>query len=121
MNEIIYRQSYSLPSRASIFQAELEAIRQAASFFNRNKVRYPAKYNKILVDSQAAALSNNSVISETVQRTICERSQLGYDIPRLTLTWIKAHVGYEVNELADIAAKQGALKPEMGIKIEIPI
>ena len=29
-NEIIYRQSYSLPDKASIFQAELEAIRQAA-------------------------------------------------------------------------------------------
>ena len=30
-----YRQSYSLPGNASIFQAELEAIRQAASFFNK--------------------------------------------------------------------------------------
>ena len=122
-NDIIYRQSYSLPSRASIFQAELEAIRQAASFFNRNKVRYPAKYIKILVDSQAAlkALRNNSVKSETVHRTICELSKLGYEIPRLTLTWIKAHVGYEGNELADLAAKQGALEPEMSIKIETPI
>ena len=36
-NEFIYRQSYSLPDRASIFQAELEAIRLAAAFFNRNK------------------------------------------------------------------------------------
>ena len=48
--DIIYRQSYSLPSRASIFQAELEA-----SFFNRNKARYPAKYIKILVDSLLSA------------------------------------------------------------------
>ena len=47
LNEIIYRQSYSLPSNASIFQAELEAIRQAAAFFYRNKIRYPARYIKI--------------------------------------------------------------------------
>ena len=122
-NEIIYRQSYSLPDKASIFQAELEAIRQTAAFFNRNKVRYPAKYIKILVDSQAAlkALSHNSVKSETVNRTINELSKLGYDIPRLTLTWIKAHVGYKGNELADTAAKQGALEPEMSIKLDIPL
>ena len=121
--EIIYRQSYALPKEASIFQAELEAIRQAAIFFNRNKQRYPAKYIKILVDSQAAlkALCNSSVRSETVQRTICELSKLGYDIPRLTLAWIKAHLGYEGNELADTAAKQGALEPEMSIKVNIPI
>lgn len=37
--EMIYKQSYSLPGSASIFQAELEAIRQAASFFNGNKIR----------------------------------------------------------------------------------
>ena len=67
------------------------------------------------------ALSNNSVNSETVQRTIPELSQLGYDIPRLTLAWIRAHVGYEGNKLADTPAKQGALEPEMGIKIDISI
>ena len=122
-NEIIYRQSYSLPNKASIFQAELEAIRQAAMFFNNNKARYPAKYIKLLVDSQAAlkALNNNSVTSETVSRTIGELSKLGFDIPRLTLTWIKAHVGYTGNELADTAAKQGAMEPEMSIKVDIPI
>ena len=122
-NEIIYRQSYSLPGSASIFQAELEAIRQAAAFFNRHKTRYPAKYVKFLVDSQAAlkAVNSSDIKSETVQRTIRELSKLGSDIPRLTLAWIKAHVGYEGNELADTAAKQGALEPKMSIKIEVPI
>ena len=108
---------------ASIFQAELEAIRHAAAFFNQNKTRYPAKYIKILVDSQAAlkALRGNSIKSETVRRTIQELSTLGFDIPRLTLALIKAHVGYEGNELADHAAKQGALEPNMSIKTDIPI
>ena len=112
-----------MPGGASIFQAELEAIRQAAKFFNNNKLRYPAKYIKFLVDSQAAlkALGCSTVKSETVQRTISELSNLGHNIPRLTLTWIKVHVGYEGNEQADTAAKQGALEPEMSIKIDIPI
>ena len=78
-NEIIYKQSYSLPPKASIFQAEVEAIRQAAAFFNHNKKRYPAKYIKILVDSQAVlkALSNSTVKSATVDRTVQGLSKLG--------------------------------------------
>ena len=76
-----------------------------------------AKYIKFLLDSQAA-LKANSVKSKTVQRTIRELSQLGIDIPRLALAWIKAQVGYEGNKLADIVAKQGALEPDMS---NIPI
>ena len=56
-----------------------------------------------------------------MHRTIRKLSQLGYDIQRLTLTWIKAHVGYEGNQMADTTAKQGALEPKMSIKIEISI
>ena len=87
LNEIIYRQSYSLPSNASIFQADLEAISQAAAFFNWNKIHYPDKCIKILVDSQAAleALSGKSIKSVTVRRTIQELLTLGFDIPRITL------------------------------------
>lgn len=43
-NTLIYRQSYNLPSTASVYQAELEVIKQAAHFFNTNRSRYPAKY-----------------------------------------------------------------------------
>ena len=84
---------------------------------------YPAKYIRILADSQVAqkALANNSIKSETVQRTICKLSQLGHDIPRLTLTWIKAHVGYEGNEVTDLSAKQGAQEPDISIKIDVLI
>ena len=101
LNEIIYRQL----------------------FVNRNKKRHPAKYIKILVDSQAPqkALSGNSIKSETVSRTIQELSTQGFDIPRLTLACIKAHIDYESNELVDHAAKQGAFEPHMSIKTDIPI
>ena len=56
-----------------------------------------------------------------VRRTVEELSKLGFEIPRLTLTWIKAHVGHEGNELGDEDAKQGALEPTMSVKVDIPI
>ena len=67
------------------------------------------------------ALSGNSIKSEILRQTIQELSTLGFDIPRLTLAWIKAHIGYEGNELADHDAKQGALEPHMSIKTDIPL
>ena len=71
-HEIIYKQSYNLPDNASVFQAELEAIRQSALFFNKNRRSYPAKFIKILVDSQAAlkALCGKDVKTEMVRRTV---------------------------------------------------
>ena len=33
-----------------------------------------------------------------VRRALEELSKLGFEIPRLTLTWIKAHVGHEGND-----------------------
>lgn len=106
-----------------VFQAQLEEIRQAAKNFYQNKRWFPAKYIKILMDSQAAlkALNGQNIRSEMVRRTIQELSTLGFEIPRLTLAWIKAHVGHEWNEMADLTAKQGALEPSMRIKIDIPL
>ena len=40
------KQSYALPESASVIQAELEAMRQAARFFNNRKQRCPTKYTK---------------------------------------------------------------------------
>ena len=111
------------PKQCKYLQAELEAIRQAAAVFKLNKKSDPAKYIKILVDSQVtlAGLSGNSIKSETVRRTMQELLALGFDIPRLTLAWIKAQVGYEGNELANHTAKRGALELHMSIKTDIPI
>ena len=59
--------------------------------------------------------------TEMVRQTEEELSKLGFEIPRLRLTWIKAHLGQEGNELANKAAKQRALEPTMSIKVGIPI
>ena len=67
------------------------------------------------------ALCGKDIKTEKVQRTVEEQSNLGFEIPQLTLTWIKARVGHEGSELADETAKQGALEPTMSVKVDIPI
>ena len=58
---------------ASIFQAEVEAVRQASIFFNIDKARYLDKFIKILVDSGNA------------KSTMCQGhkklSKLDFEIP----------------------------------------
>ena len=56
-----------------------------------------------------------------VQRTVVELSKLSFEIPWLTLTWIKAHVGHKGYELADKAAKHSSVEPTISIKGDIPI
>ena len=61
-----------------------------------NRRRYPAKFIKVMVDSQAAlkALCGKDINTEMVRQTAEELSKLGFEIPQLTLTWIKAHVAH---------------------------
>ena len=58
-----------------------------------------------MVNSQAAlkALSSKDIKTKVVRQTVHELSKLGFEIPRLMLTWIKAHEG---NEMADLAASK---------------
>ena len=73
---------------------------------------------KILFNSQAASksLCSKDIETEMAWRTVEELSKLSFEIPRLTLTWIKAHVGHEGNKMA----KQGVLETDMSKKVDIP-
>jgi hypothetical protein len=66
---------------------------------------------KIFCDSQAALLALNcpEAKAKTVLVTMMALDKLAIS-QRVTLSWIKAHVGTTGNELADQLAKQGAAK-----------
>ena len=68
------------------------------------------KYIKIYSDSQAAilALDKNEIYSQLVMDTIQVWELITNRNTQVTLSWIKAHVGHEGNELADTQAKLGA-------------
>ena len=119
---IITKHSERLPDESTVFQAEVRGIQKAAetmlTFENLNKF----KYIKIFTDSQATLLALNSadVTSKLVLQTKLTLNELAKKTRRITIVWIKAHVGHEGNELADELAKEGTKKKLQTCNIGIP-
>ena len=65
---------------------------------------------KLYSDSRSAlqAVDNPIVNSTTVALTLGSLARAGNLLPSLELIWVKAHVGTEGNEMADLLAKEGA-------------
>ena len=105
---IIHEDSYRHPAWTTVFQSEIKAIQSACKYLNSSTNIYP-KYIKILSDSQAAiqALANDDIRSTEVLETIYQLELLAAKAKRLTIAWVKAHVGTSGNEKADDLAKKG--------------
>ena len=99
---------------STVFQAEVEAIGQAAEMAEELITMQGLSYDRLIihVDSQAAlmALDKLKVESLTVEKTIDRLNSLGRHI-KIELKWVKAHNGLTGNELADKLAKEGSHMP----------
>ena len=106
--------NFRLPDHATVYQAEMLAIREAAKMIaNLTNITTV----KFYVDSQAAlrALQNPRVKSNLAMDTINEINKIR---SRLTIfVWTKAHVGTVGNEKADELAKAGTTKEQI---IDVP-
>ena len=99
--------SIKLSQNATVFQAEIIAIKEAVkTYIQEKKDEY--QFIKIITDSQAAfhALASTTYTSKVVKETILELNKLGEMVTRVEVTWIKAHAGHKGNERADELARQ---------------
>ena len=111
---------YSLPDYATVFQAEVLAVREAAKTLS-NMNDPGMNFVKIFVDSQAAisAIGNPLVTSRVVAQAVEALNVLAGRVRAVTLVWIPAHKGHIGNERADVLAKEGAAQAEGSSKIKI--
>ena len=104
-NTSIINISEGLGMAPSVFQAEVLAILRVSTEMKK-RLR-----QKIIIrsDSQAAilALKSNVITSSLVLECFKSLDALGSK-NKVTIQWIKAHVGYQGNEEADKLAKKGA-------------
>jgi ribonuclease HI len=108
--------SGKLSPASTVFQAEAIAMTHSAHYIDHFLSQSPAtlKHVKILTDSQALfkALDSKAVKSKTVNSVIKALNILATDCT-VEIYWIKAHIGHHGNELADKAAKDGALGDDL--------
>ena len=60
-------------------------------------------------------MNSNKISSTLVLNTLCALETLASQTKKLTLAWVKAHVGSPGNELADSVAKAGAEDNTMSV------
>ena len=72
-----------------------------------------------MTDSQASlqALASNTYSSKLVKETITALNELGEQVHRLDIAWIKAHVGYVGNERADQLAREAEKQEDIELYI----
>ena len=109
-----------LPDYATVFQAEVTAIKRAAMALQG--IEPPVRYVKIFVDSQAAikALANPLITSRSVMEAVDSLNALADRAIRVTIAWIPAHRGLFGNNTADDLAKEGAESDRTEDKLHVP-
>ena len=109
-NILIHTASINLDKTATIFQVKAAAIQKAAEYLTQNP-RPSQKYIKIFSDSQAVrkALEKNDLYSHTILNVRHTLNTLRENTIALSLIWIKAHHGFEGNEVTDEYAKKATI------------
>ena len=109
---IMKTRCYGLNDFCTVFQAEIYAIKRACEILTDMKdgLANDPEFGtiRILSDSQAALLALDKVDTESqlVLDTKLALNRLGKAL-KVQLGWIKAHVNYKGNEMADTLAKTG--------------
>ena len=95
-----------LDNNATVFQAELQAIRAAGDFLLSKNIHNTTIH--VHCDSKSAlqALCRTKIKDSLLLAAIHVWSKI-QETNKVVLSWIKAHAGHEGNEAADTLAKEG--------------
>ena len=100
-NKVTKTRSYPLSKSATVFQAEIYAIRMAVPFI-RHIFPEGSDIN-IICDSQAAIQALEEVDTKSLGVKHCKNALNSLGRTRnITINWIKAHVNHKGNKLADL-------------------
>ena len=102
---VLSKHKVRLPDYATVYQAEIMAIREAATILSHITDLTTVK---IFVDSQAAlrTFQADFIKSKLAMQMITELNKVNHQ--SLTFVWTKAHIGTAGNEEADQLAKAGS-------------
>ena len=105
-----------LPNGSTVYQAEMEALFQAGLFLL--KMNLTGKSIHVFSDSQASlmALNSDKLKSTQIVRTLETWDSLS-KANKVTLEWVRAHVGTPGNEEADRLAKLGTTALDLQVDV----
>ena len=108
---VIYNGNFYLGDNINIYQAEITALKKSAEHLIRGG--WENQQITFYSDSQAslAALAKLTITSESTKRCHQVLNELGRK-NKVSLKWVKAHIGIHGNEVADTLAKKGTLLGE---------
>jgi len=99
-----YKHQIRLPDNASIFTAELQALRMAFDFIEMSNEKYFIIFTDSL--SSLMALTSRKCDHPYIPELLEAYSTFAMSRKSVILAWIPSHIGIQGNEKADVLAKQ---------------
>lgn len=115
--QILYQESDRIRDKNTVYQAELFAIYRAIIYIKNQNVKNAI----IFSDSQASVLTLQKLIPKTKLHDDIIQTLLEIPHSKITLKWIRGHIGIQGNEMADSLAKSATLNSTFITDIQIPI